>query len=111
MVSFKSRYDADGFVVVPDLVCPEDIAELQDACDRVISLTRSGLWPYRRTVGKPYPPWTNENPDSWGVQHLMHPDLGEPIFAKYYTSEAITQTVQQLLDCKEDELQMGRRLH
>jgi hypothetical protein len=38
----------------------------------------------------------------------MHPDLGEPAFARWYTSDALIRTVQELLDCKEDELQMGK---
>jgi hypothetical protein len=107
-MALKSRYESEGFVVVPGLVPPEDVVELQQACDRVIAITRSGGWKYRRTVGKQSPPWADEDPDSWGVQHVMHPDLGEPAFARWYTSDALLRTVQELLDCKEDELQMGK---
>jgi hypothetical protein len=106
--TLKSRYESEGFVVVPGLIPPGDIVELQKACDRVIAITRSGGWKYRRTVGKQSPPWADEDPDSWGVQHVMHPDLGEPAFARWYTSDALMRTVQELLDCKEDELQMGK---
>jgi hypothetical protein len=107
MSSLKSRYESEGFVIVPGLVPPEDFTELQQACERAISRTRAGLWPHRRTVGKQFPPWADDDPDSWGVQHVMHPDLGEPAFARWYTSDALVRTVQELLECKEDGLQMG----
>jgi hypothetical protein len=105
--SLKYRYDSQGFVVVPGLIRSEDFDGLKQACDRVISRTRSGSWKYRRTVGTQFPPWGEENPDSWGIQHVMHPDLGEPAFARWYTSKAVTQTAQELLNCEQDELQMG----
>lgn len=38
----------------------------------------------------------------------MHPDLGEPAFAKWYTSDPLTEAVEGLLGCTEDELQMGK---
>lgn len=90
-----------------NLISPEMRSELAAACDRVISRTRSGSWTHRRTVGKQFPPFDNDNPDSWGVQHLMHPDLGEPIFAEWYTSEPLVNAVSGLLVCQEDQLQMG----
>jgi hypothetical protein len=40
---------------------------------------------YRRLVGTQFPPW-NEGTDVWGVQHMMHPDLNEPVFAEWYGS-------------------------
>lgn len=105
--SLKAQYDTQGFVIVPDLIALEDRTALEDACKRVVSRTRSGCWPHRRTVGKQFPPYGDDDPDSWGVQHVMHPDLGEPIFAKWYTSDQLIEVVKQLLDCGEDDLQMG----
>jgi len=107
MVSeLKKQYDEQGFVVVPNLVPPELKIQLEAACDRVISLTRSGSWAHRRTVGKQFPPFDNDNPDSWGVQHLMHPDLGEPIFSDWYTSDPLLRTICDLMECEDDRLQM-----
>lgn len=37
----------------------------------------------------------------------MHPDMGEPAFARWYTSDPLIGAVKGLLDCDEDELQMG----
>lgn len=105
--SLKAQYDAQGFVIVPDLIAAEDRTALEHACEHVISRTRYGHWPYRRTVGKQFPPYGDDDSDSWGVQHVMHPDLGEPIFAKWYTSDRLIEVVKQLLDCREDHLQMG----
>ncbi|KAH7916096.1 hypothetical protein BJ138DRAFT_1140184 [Hygrophoropsis aurantiaca] len=106
MPSIKEKYDAQGFVIVPGLIPSEDTKELKEACNRAIKKTRNGEWPHRRTVGKQFPPFDNDNPDSWGVQHVMHPDLGEPAFAKWYTSDGLVGTAAQLLDCKEETLQM-----
>lgn len=104
----KSLYDKQGYVIVPSLIPAELEKPLREATERVITRTRSGEWPHRRTVGKQFPPFNNSNPDSWGVQHLMHPDLGEAIFAEWYTSVPLVQTICRLLDCDEDKLQMGR---
>jgi hypothetical protein len=101
----ESLYDKQGYVIVPGLIPTGLHTQLREAAERVIAKTRSGQWPHRRTVGKQFPPYDNSNPDSWGVQHLMHPDLGEPAFAEWYTSEV--QTVCRLLSCGEDKLQMG----
>lgn len=108
--SIKQQYEDLGFVVVPGLIKPEDRSELEAACDRVISRTRSGSWAHRRVVGKQFPPYGDDNPDSWGVQHIMHPDLNEPSFAKWYTSDSLIAVVQDLLECREEELQMGQLL-
>jgi hypothetical protein len=106
--SIKSTYNEQGCVVVPGLILPQDFRVLEDACDRVISKTRTGLWPHRRTVGKQFPPFDNDNPDSWGVQHVMHPDLNEPAFARWYTSEGLRNVSKELLACEDDsQLQMG----
>ncbi|TFK68940.1 hypothetical protein BDN72DRAFT_820679 [Pluteus cervinus] len=102
----KALYDKQGFVIVPGLVRDDDREELEMACDRVIARTRAGQWPYRRTVGKQFPPYGNDHPDSWGVQHVMHPDLGEPCFVRWYTSLMITEVARELLECGEEDLQM-----
>lgn len=36
----------------------------------------------------------------------MHPDLEEPTFAEWYTSDALINVSKELLQCNEDELQM-----
>jgi hypothetical protein len=103
----KTLFDEQGYVIVPGLIPEEQLPRLKEACDRVISRTREGKWPYRRTVGKQFPPFDENSPDSWGVQHIMHPDLGEPAFASWYTSDRLLDIVQTLLECDEEKLQMG----
>ncbi|KAG8967025.1 hypothetical protein FRC03_010872 [Tulasnella sp. 419] len=105
-MSLKSLYDRQGYVVVPNLVSPGLHQSLQAACTRVIKKTRDGIWTRRRTVGKQFPPYDSDNPDSWGVQHVMHPDLNEPEFATWYGSDALLGVVTELLECGEDKLQM-----
>lgn len=108
-MSLKALYDKQGFVIVPGLVREQDREELCDACERVIKRTRSGHWPHRRTWGRQFPPFGDDDKpeDSWGVQHLMHPELGEPVFARWYTTYGIMQVAQELLACEEEDLQMG----
>jgi len=105
-VSLKEQYDTEGFVIIPNLISPDLKPELERACENVISKTRSGDWPHRRVVGKQFPPYGNDGPDSWGVQHVMHPDLGEPAFAKFYASQELRDAARLLLDCQYENLQM-----
>ena len=37
----------------------------------------------------------------------MHPELHESAFVKWYTGDALVGVVMELLDCKEEDLQMG----
>lgn len=106
--SYKELYDKQGYVIIPRLVPEDMLPELTAAAERAIERTRSGLWQHRRTVGRQFPPFDDVNPDSWGVQHIMHPDLGERAFSDWYTCDVFVKAVMGLLDCKEDELQMGR---
>jgi len=103
----KALYDEQGYIIVSNLVPPEKMEALKAACERATAKTRSGLWPHRRTVGRQFPPFDDSNPDSWGVQHLMHPDLGEPAFTEWYTSDPLISVATGLLQCSEHELQMG----
>lgn len=104
---FKTIYDHEGYVIVPDLIDPSEFVLLKEASTRVIDKTRSGEWPHRRTVGKQFPPFNVDSPDSWGVQHVMHPDLESPEFVRWYTGDGLIGVVKELLGCSEDDLQMG----
>lgn len=108
--SLKALYDEIGYVTVPGLVNQSDRPDLEKACERVVARTREGAWLHRRTVGKQFPPYGDDHPDSWGVQHLMHPELEEPAFIRWYTSDKFIAVVQELLGCQEDDLQMGMTL-
>lgn len=107
-LNFKAAFDRDGYVVVPDLVSSlTEYDALLAAAQRVIAKTRSGEWPHRRVVGRQFPPFDADNPDSWGVQHVMHPELGEKVFAGWYTGERVVGAVRTLVGCAEREVQMG----
>jgi hypothetical protein len=53
----KTQFEEDGFVIIPGLISPEDFPRLEQASADVISRTREGSWPHRRTVGKQFPPY------------------------------------------------------
>ncbi|CEG76955.1 hypothetical protein RMATCC62417_11775 [Rhizopus microsporus] len=95
----------NGYVIVDNLIPQDMFTKLREACDRVVDKARKGEWKYRRLVGTQFPPWT-EGTDVWGVQHLLHPDLNEPIFAQWYGSCKLLEAVQQLLNAKHEELQL-----
>lgn len=63
-------------------------------------------WKYVRAVGKQFPPFPTDRDDIWGVQHLMHPDLHEPIFLEWYTSPELLATVCEIIGAKQDDLQL-----
>ncbi|KAI8365382.1 uncharacterized protein BYT42DRAFT_589710 [Radiomyces spectabilis] len=94
-----------GYVIVDNLIPEDQFEKLKEACDRVVKRARDGDWKYRRLVGTQFPPWT-EGTDVWGVQHLIHPDLQEPIFLQWYGSEKLMAAVCQLLHTKPEDLQM-----
>jgi len=102
----RAIYVEQGYVIIPDLIRPEEWHRLESACQRAITRTREGLWPHRRTLGNQFPPYDSKHPDSWGVQHLMHPDLQEAAFVEWYTSPAFLGAVKELLGCEERDLQM-----
>ncbi|KAL7310984.1 hypothetical protein PS15m_008808 [Mucor circinelloides] len=95
----------NGFVIVDNLIPEEMFLRLREACDRVVDRARKGDWKYRRLVGTQFPPWT-EGTDVWGVQHMIHPDLKEKVFAEWYGSPKLLEAVEQLLHTKHDDLQL-----
>ncbi|CAO3645138.1 unnamed protein product [Mucor hiemalis] len=101
----QESLEKDGFVIVDGLISQDAFIRLTDACDRVVEKARKGDWKYRRLVGTQFPPWT-EGTDVWGVQHLMHPELSEPIFAEWYGSSLLQEAVCQLLGTNPQELQL-----
>lgn len=109
LADIKKQYDEQGYVVVQNLIAASEFAPLQDACARVVKKTRQAHWMHRRTVGKQFPPFdVKKDVDIWGIQHVMHPELGEGAFLKWYTSDNLVQVAAELLGCEEDHLQMGK---
>jgi ectoine hydroxylase-related dioxygenase (phytanoyl-CoA dioxygenase family) len=81
------QFVEEGYVIVDEAVEPRLLEPLRAAAGRVTEKTRSGAWPHRRAAGD----------DIWGVSHLMHPDLGEPVFAEYMASEPVLGVASTLL--------------
>jgi hypothetical protein len=109
-LSGKELYERDGFVIVPNLIPEDQLEPLHKASARVISKTRDGTWKHRRTVGSQFPPY-KDGDDAWGVQHVLHPDLEESAFMKWYTSDGLRGIAKDLLDCSDEDLQMGMYLY
>lgn len=96
-----------GFLLLPSLLSPTQLAPLREAATKLTTLARKGAWPHVRTVGKQFPPWdASLVPDQagiWGVQHLLHPDLplsGEErgLFQGVYFGEGVLRVVGEVLE-------------
>lgn len=98
----------DGFVVIRNLLTPEEVTHYRTTATEATTLTRAGTWPHFRTVPKQFPPWPTTPPPAseggiWGVQHLLHPEMpGRSSFASCYFSPAILAVAEELLGTKPD---------
>lgn len=93
----------DGFVVIRNLLTPNEVSQYRTIATAATTRARSGGWPYFRTVPKQFPPWPTTPPPAseggiWGVQHLLHPEMeGRDSFARCYFSENILRVAEELL--------------
>ncbi|TIA71648.1 hypothetical protein E3P77_02202 [Wallemia ichthyophaga] len=103
----KRELDSTGYVVIDGFIQGDELSQLREAAAAAEQLTRSHRWPHRRVVGKQFPPWSDaDTPDSWGVQHLMHPQLRLPQFRAFYANTRLTALAAGLIGCDEGALQM-----
>lgn len=102
------RFHRDGYVIVDGIFDGQDIESLQKAAAEVTSLTRDGHWSHRRVVGKQFPPYdTVTLQDSWGVQHLMHPELPHhQLFTRFYGSSPLLDIAAHLLQTTVSSMQL-----
>ena len=90
-----------------DGLIPESLySDLCSAADAVTDLARRHQWSQVRVVGKQFPPWTAGD-DVWGVQNLMHPQLHQPVFSKWYGSDDMLAVSAALMHCSKEEMQFG----
>ena len=90
----RQHFKEQGYLII-DHAVPADLFEpLRQATARVTARTRQGRWPYKRDAG---------NADIWGVSHLLHPDLAEPVFARYMATPVVLDTVADLLGISREE--------
>jgi len=104
--TLRSSLQQDGYVLLPSILSPSDLATLRSAAEHATSLARTGSWPFIRTLPKQFPPWTSTHEDGiWGVQHLLHPSLPHnQVFAKYYFNPTIITSVCEILSCEPTDL-------
>ncbi|MBI4552470.1 MAG: phytanoyl-CoA dioxygenase family protein [Candidatus Latescibacteria bacterium] len=89
LTSSQLRHYRDHGYLIIERAVPDGLLEpLRTAAGRLTDRTRRGEWPYKRDAG---------DGDIWGVSHLLHPDVGEPIFAEYIASPVVLDVVADLL--------------
>lgn len=101
-----TQYHTDGYVIIDGLIPDELYEPLCTAADEVTAKGRAHEWKDVRMVGKQFPPWV-EGDDVWGVQNIMHPDLHQPVFAKWYGSEDLLDVSAALMGVTRDDMQFG----
>ncbi|WOO82109.1 uncharacterized protein LOC62_04G005610 [Vanrija pseudolonga] len=104
LADIVDKYHKDGYVVVDGLIPDELYAPLCEAADEVTDKARAHTWGQVRMVGKQFPPWT-EGDDVWGVQNIMHPELGKPIFAEWYGSDDLLDVSAALMGVERKDMQ------
>jgi ectoine hydroxylase-related dioxygenase (phytanoyl-CoA dioxygenase family) len=82
------QFREDGYVIIDEAVEPSMLEPLRAAAARVTERTRAGEWPHKRKAGED---------DIWGVSHLLHPELDEPVFAEYMASAPVLDVAADLL--------------
>jgi ectoine hydroxylase-related dioxygenase (phytanoyl-CoA dioxygenase family) len=96
-----TRFREQGYFIL-DPAVPEGMLEpLRKATRRVTAKARAGEWPHVRRAG---------DDDIWGVSHLLHPDLEEPIFAEYIASSVVLDVVADMLDVPQEEKEQKLQL-
>lgn len=108
LAALKQQYEREGYVILDNIFAGQDMQALRRAAAEVTERTRNGGWPHRRIVGKQFPPFDRvQSSDSWGVQHLMHPDLTHhDLFAAFYGSSPLLDVAAYLLDAEEEQMQL-----
>lgn len=91
------QYRQEGYVLIDRAVPPPLLEPLRQAAQRATERARSGEWTHRRSA---------VDGDIWGIGHLLHPDLAEPVFAQYMASDVVIDIVAELLEVEEAELQL-----
>lgn len=115
------QYRDHGYVIIDGLLSsdrtsPLHIDSLRRCAHIATQLTREGQWPHRRVVGNAFPPFTKDNRDSWGVQHIMNPQLDMLIdstttslssqFQQFYGSTPLLEIASLLIGAEVNEMQM-----
>jgi hypothetical protein len=81
-------YKEQGYLIIDPAVPEGMLEELRAAAGRITERTRQGIWSHNRKAG---------DDDIWGIGNLLHPDVGEPVFARYMGSPNVLEVVADLL--------------
>ena len=88
----KRRYDEDGFIIVEDVVTPDQLARLQSVTRALIDASRE--------VGdsnEVYDLDRGHGPDSPRLTRIKLPHLRDPVFHEVLTASGVTEVLTDLL--------------
>ncbi|PWZ00116.1 hypothetical protein BCV70DRAFT_211706 [Testicularia cyperi] len=124
--SLLEQYHERGYVILDNVFAKDEqsqlsLTSLRLAAQQVVEATRQGRWTQRRTVGSAFPPYDQNNTDSWGVQHIMCPELDTAasadrhsektsaishVFRDFYSSSPLLDIASILIDAPVEKMQM-----
>src|SRR5207249_10859489 len=84
----REQFVEDGYIIIDQAVEPRLMEPLRAAAACVTEKARVGIWPHKGANGED---------DIWGVGHLLHPELDEPVFAEYMASGPVLDVAMDLL--------------
>lgn len=119
--SLLKQYQTEGYIIIDNILSSDpsshlSLPSLRQSAHTATQLTRDGQWPHRRVVGNAFPPFTKNNRDSWGVQHIMNPSLDSlapssstslsSTFQHFYGSCPLLDIASLLIGAPQEKLQM-----
>src|SRR5262249_48804977 len=88
-MNLKQQLRRDGFVLVPGLLGPDDLARLRPAAARLVETCRRGEHPtVRRSPARD---------DLWGAGHLFQPAIFEPAIIAPLCSDRVRAVNEELM--------------
>ncbi|QPG74647.1 hypothetical protein FOA43_001979 [Brettanomyces nanus] len=104
----------NGYTVIKQLLSRDEIEKFLKLSREEIGKARNGDWPFVRFNGKQFPPWDKpeDEPDIWGVTHLMHPKWGSvgKQFQELYTDEKVLNVVKDILQTEDLNMELFNML-
>ncbi|TKJ93365.1 hypothetical protein PaeCFBP13512_02910 [Paenibacillus sp. CFBP13512] len=93
MMSLKSQFINNGFVVIKEMFTTDEINQLKYAMEELVGKVRNN--PLKYTTRYTF---KNENDyDTWGVNDIFKPDLYNPAFGEVFGNVQLIKILKQLL--------------
>ena len=93
----RKSFNDDGFVVVDDMVDPQDLSPLLAESRRIVAGVWDGSLPRGDSELTGLPNFGNEPEKTWAIRGLLSPHLASSVYADYICSEAVLRYLAYML--------------